>query len=251
MISRDSPFRRLPIDLPRRQILYFDALRLSAEMAELAFHRLSELLVRISEKDEEPLSNKAISGLTDAYTVIDSTHRFREVLRLTPGIKHNAKFKLFMRQTQDVEKLRHVVQHLNQEVDRIAQEGWAALGTITWLGSSEVLGGPPTAWILQAGTSYSGQLTYGPMIDTWSSLTSGEIDDISIVTAGVKVNLSKLMHHLRSMVRSLEVPLEQFGAGKEHFGSDTVFSFSLVPLKEDSYQNASSKEEEASEADAS
>jgi hypothetical protein len=48
MISKESPFRRMPTDLPRRQILYFDALRCSAEMAGLAFERLHALLMLIS-----------------------------------------------------------------------------------------------------------------------------------------------------------------------------------------------------------
>lgn len=66
-----------------------------------------------------------------------------------------------MRQTKGVRELRHIVQHLNREVDRIAQEGWAALGTLTWLGPSAVPDSPPSSYILQAGTFYTGQWTHG------------------------------------------------------------------------------------------
>ena len=86
------------------------------------------------------------------------------------------------------------------------------------------------------------------MIDTWSSLASNEIADISIATAGVKLNLSKAMSCLRSMVLSLEVPLAQFAENKEHYGSDVIMSVSLTPLQEDNGQNTSSSgEDRASE----
>ena len=137
-----------------------------------------------------------------------------------------------MRQTKDVKKLRNIVQHLNRHVDRIAQEGWAALGTLTWLGPSAVLDGPPTLYILQAGTLYAGQRTYGPLVDTYSSLPDGEIADISLATAGFKVNLSMIMDKLRSIIRSLEGPLEDFAAEKERFGSDVLFTFALTPVEE-------------------
>ena len=242
MISSESPFRRLPVNLPRRQILYFDAIRLSAEMAGLAFERLYDLLMLVSKQSEgDPPADKAVRAIADAYLVIDSAHRFREIFQITPGLKHNAVFELFMRQTQDVEKLRHVVQHLNQEVDRIVQEGWAALGNLTWLGPSAVQGGPPTPWILQAGTSYPGEITHGPVIDFQSSISPGEIVDISLATAGVKVNLSKLVDRLQSIIRSLEAPLKELAADKKHFGSDVVYMFALLPVQEETQKTRSDK----------
>ena len=234
MISKESPFRRLPVNLPRRQILYFDALRLSAEMAGLAFERLYALLMLVSKQSEgDPPADKAVRALADAYLVIDSAHRFRTTLQTTPRVKHNAAFKLFIRQTQEVVKLRNVVQHLNQNVDRIEKEHWAVLGTLTWLGPSAVPGGPPTSFIFEAGTSYRGQMTYGPMIDFQSSLPTGEIADISLATAGVKVNLARLVDRMRSMIKGLEIPLKKFAADKKHFGSDRLLMLPLVPVKED------------------
>jgi hypothetical protein len=41
MIAQDSPLRTLPAELPPRQILYFDALRLSAEMVQAAYEQLA------------------------------------------------------------------------------------------------------------------------------------------------------------------------------------------------------------------
>ena len=232
IISRESPFRRMPVDLPRRQILYFDALRLSAEMAGLAFERLRDLLTLVSEKKEEPAAHKAVSALLDAYSIIDSLHRFRELLQVTPGLKHNPAFKLFIRQTKDVEGLRHIVQHLKGKVDRIAKERGAALGTLAWLGPSAVPDGPPSCYILQAGTWYPHQRTHGPMIDFQSSLGTGEIADISLTTVGYRVNLSTMMDRLESIIRGLESPLEEFAADKERFGSDVFCRIALEPVED-------------------
>ncbi len=242
MISSNSPFRRLPVNLPRRQILYFDALRLSAEMAGPAFERLYDLLMLVSKQSGgDPPADKAVRALSDAYCVIDSAHRFREILQTTPRLKHNAVFELFIRQTQDVKKLRNVVQHLNRNVDRIAQEGWAALGNLTWLGPSVVRGGPPTSWIIQAGTSYPGQITHGPMIDFQSSIPPGEIVDISLATAGVRVNLTTLVGRLRSIIKNLEVPLKKLAADKKHFRSDGIYMFALAPVQEETQNTRSDK----------
>lgn len=243
IIGTESPFRRMPVDMPRRQILYLDAIRLSAEMAGAAFDRLHDLLMKITAERDAQLTgsgehpgraqaHNAVPALLDAYSIIDAIHRFRELLRVTPGLKHNAPFELFMRQTKDIRELRHIVQHLNREVDRIAQEGWAALGTLTWLGPSTVPDGPPSSYILQAGTFYAGQWTHGPMIDTYSSLPKGEIADIAILTAELRVNLSTIMNNLRSITRSLEGTLQEFAADKERFGSDVLLTFVLTPVNE-------------------
>lgn len=239
IIATESPFRRMPVDMPRRQILYFDALRLSAEIAGVAFDRLHNLLTGITNRHDlltdvtEQQEDKAVPAILDAYSIIDSVNRFRELLQVTPRLRHNSVFELFVRGTEDIRELRRIVQHLNnREVDRIAQEGWAALGTLTWLGPSVVPDGPPSSYILQPGTFYPGQWTYGAMIDTYSSLGESEIADISLTTAGLRVNLSTIIDKLRSIIRSLEGPLEEFAAGKERFRSDVLLIFALTPVQE-------------------
>jgi hypothetical protein len=103
IISDESPFRRMPVDMPRRQILYLDALRLSAEMAALAFDNLHTLLLGLCERREDSLGDRAVRAILDAYSVIDAVHRFRQLLQATPGLKHNAAYELFMRHTKGVE----------------------------------------------------------------------------------------------------------------------------------------------------
>jgi hypothetical protein len=121
MVSPESPFRRLPVDLPRQQVLFCDALRLSAEMADFSYKRLECLLKSLMIAAEGGnRATKAVEGIVYAYGVIDAANRFREVLRVFPGLKQqNPVFKLFIRTTATVEKLRDITQHLNKDL----QEG--------------------------------------------------------------------------------------------------------------------------------
>jgi hypothetical protein len=100
MVSADSPLRRLPVDLPRRQVMFTDALRLSAEMAALSFQNLEDLLkALVVEKRRDGVKGVAVEAIVHAYGVVDAANRFREVLRSFPGMKQNAVFQLFIRQT--------------------------------------------------------------------------------------------------------------------------------------------------------
>lgn len=117
MISQESILRRLPKTLPRRQILNLDGLRLSAEMAGIAFESLSDLLHELSQPKETrgPLGDRVVRALMYTYSVVDSIHRFRELLMVFRGLKHNDVYELFIRQTKEVETLRNIVQHLRKK----------------------------------------------------------------------------------------------------------------------------------------
>jgi len=123
MLSAESPLRRLPVDLPRRQVMFTDALRLSAEMAALSFRNLEDLLkALVVEKRPDGVKGVAVEAIVLAYGVVDAANRFREVLRSFPGLKQNAVFQLFIRQTAAVESLRDVIQHLNRELRSIGEQ---------------------------------------------------------------------------------------------------------------------------------
>lgn len=128
----DSPFRSLPATLSRRHVLYLDGLRISAEISGIALRRLRSLLVDISTSADRPVAHEPVLALADAWTTIDNVNRFRELLRSTPGVKHNAVFELFVRGTEIAETMRDAVQHLNnREINTLAEAGLAPLGTVT------------------------------------------------------------------------------------------------------------------------
>ena len=231
MLLPDSPFRRLPVDLPRQQVLFIDALRLSAQMAAFSFENLEHLLKSLVNAGEsETVGEDVIKGIVYAYGVIDAANRFREVLRVFPGLKQNEVFKLFMRATAQVESLRDVTQHLNRELRAIGDRQAAALGTITWLGPSPTEDSPPSAWILQPGSFYPDQLTFGPEMDMLARVAPCEIAQVSLVTSGVRVNLSDVVRRIQAMLGGLEPSIREYAQGKQLLGSDTLIHFLLKPV---------------------
>ena len=209
--------------LPRRQAMFTDALRLSAEMAAFAYRNLESLLKElVAEKPRDSVKGVAVEAIIHAYGVVDAANRFREVLRSFPGLKQNAVFQLFIRQTEAVESLRDVIQHLNRELRSIGEQQSAPLGSITWLGPSRNEKSPPTAWVLQPGSFYRGQVTFGPMMDLEARIPLGEIRQVHLVTSGVRVDLSDTIERIRIMITSLEPSVREHASGKELLGSDVL-----------------------------
>lgn len=61
-------------------------------------------------------------------------NRFRELVAQLPGLrKKQPSIRLFMEKTLDVEAMRNIVQHLRQELQKMASAGVPVLGTLCWL----------------------------------------------------------------------------------------------------------------------
>ncbi len=233
LVSEDSPLRRLPATLPRRVILHLDGLRLCAEIIDLAYERLLTILRELCYQ-KLPLTGRQISVMSDAWVIIDATHRFRLVLAGTPGLKHNHVYELFMRSTATVEELRHVIQHLDNEVDRIAEGRQAVLGTLSWLAASPTPDAPPSAYALTVGSEYPDKITVGPMMDLWSTLPPDAIEQIEIALGMHKVDLSNVVGRVGTMIQSLVTPVAEYAEGKPALGSDRLMHFELRPVEHDS-----------------
>jgi hypothetical protein len=151
------------------------------------------------------------------------------VIRQFPGLKHNTAFKLFMRKTAAVESLRNVLQHLNAELDSIGEQQSAALGTITWLSPSPDESSPALACIIQPGSYYPGQVTYGPLMDLEAWIPPGEVRQIHLVTSGARVDLSDTVERIQAMITGLEPSFQEVAEGKNLMGSDVLLCFKLTP----------------------
>ncbi len=229
IIREKSPFRRLPATLPRRHMLHLDGLRLCAEIVDLAYRRLLTVIRQLTY-DCVPLDGRQIGAFADAWTIIDSTYRFRLILAATPGLKHNFVFESFMRFTKAVEDLRHTIQHLNNEVENIANAHQAILGTLTWVAASPTPGAPPSSFLLTVGTEYPDKITFGPVVDLEATLASQAIDKVAIALSSHRVDLIDPVCRIRSMIRSLETPLAEYGKDKPALGSDRLVRFELTPI---------------------
>jgi len=233
-IDLGSPLRRLPTDLPRRQVLYLDALRVSFEMAVVGYDHLVAVLRTLMADTAPTLDGSQVDAIAYAWSVVDSLHRFRIVLTATPGIKHNHVYELFIRGTAGVESLRNAVQHISGELDQIAAQAQAPLGTLTWLGPSAAPNGPPTMFLLNVCTPYPGQLAFGPIVDLQSRLQEGTIANVKLSLSRSQLDITDAQNRLKSFVRSLAPAIATASADKPSFGADRLMRFQLIPSTPDS-----------------
>ena len=227
MLSPDSPLTSLPRDLPRRQILFLDAIRLSGQMADFAYRALVDTARRLMQRTDKPNPDDATRAITHAY--IDAANRLREVVRSMPGLKHNHEYELFMRGTNSVEQLRNVVQHLNQELKTIAERRTASMGTLSWLGPSPAPDCPATAWILQWGSYYPELRTVGSRIDLLTGVTEGGVEDICLTTSATRVDLTHTCDRIQRLIRAIEAAARKLPAKSGKLGSDVLMHFELRP----------------------
>ncbi len=230
MLDQNSPLRKLPHGLPAKQIVFLDALRVSAEIAGQAYDELIAEIRLFGDKSESDRKGNSVRAVRHAWTFIDAVHRFRVVLQQTPHVKHNHVYELFMRRTETVTEMRNKAQHLNHELARIAERGQGAYGTLTWVlgvGEDRV----PRPMMINVGTAYG--RVVGPVVDFEERLPIGELRRVRLELADGLLTLSETWEHVHSMVRSLEAPLAEFAEGKGAYGSDQVMSFDFVPVKVD------------------
>jgi len=229
MIDQNSPLRQLPHELSAKQIVFLDALRVSAEIAGQAYSDLlSELrLLETEPKPDQP--RNFVRVIRHTWTFVDAVHRFRVVLQQTPRVKHNHVYELFMRRTETVTEIRNKAQHLNQELAGIAKRNQGAYGTLTWVvgaGEDHV----PKPRMLNIGTAYG--RVVGPMTDFEERLAIGDIYRVQLELADRLLTLSDAHEHLASIVRSLEAPVADLAKGKSRYSSDQFIKFDLIPVDE-------------------
>ena len=137
IIGPDSPLRNLPVNLNQKQRLYFDGIRYSIEMADLAHIRLKQTLHDLS------INCNTLAGLhyrhfvpavLDTWSIIDSVNRLRGLVRQTPGFKQKSPgLVIFDQKTSSVEELRNSVQHLNHTIEHLLHESLPVWGLISWV----------------------------------------------------------------------------------------------------------------------
>lgn len=164
LIPEDSPLRNPPPELSRKQVLILDGIRYAAEMAHIAYERLFAKLQDISLGSDEPKTRVSVEAMMDAWTIVDSAHRFRDMIEGLPGLKKHPWKRILQDQTKDVAELRDCVQHLLGEIDGLIENGGQLWGYLTW---AQIRNGQYTGkWLmLSGGSNYVGDKWYiaGPM----------------------------------------------------------------------------------------
>lgn len=138
------PKGSFPHDL--QKFLFTDGLQHSVHMSDLSYRKLCADLLVVSKNyyarckegkitlTKEAIFTYEISALSNAWQVIDSVNRLRELLIHAPGIrKRDTEYKVFFRQTENVKHLRDNIQHLNNQIPQFIRDRIPAWGTLNWV----------------------------------------------------------------------------------------------------------------------
>ena len=224
ILAEESPLRRLPSSLNRKQMLFFDAIRYSIEMADLAHGRLRQILEEFAScyRSERP-PQKYVCAFLEAWSVIDSVHRLRQLLFRLPGLKQNAPgFQLFQRQTKDVLDLRNCLQHLNKEVEAALKGHLPLLGGINWVYAEKAGSGSVLSCALIAGTVW-GKKKGPQLVNPCGKKIFPPVDLITLQVSSHRVSLSEVMNAVKALANSIEKQLQSQFAGLPTSAGDLIF----------------------------
>jgi hypothetical protein len=134
-------------------------------MAHIAYERLYSHLQTVAASPTEPRVRDTAVAMLDAWSIVDSAHRFRDLVESMPGLPNSAWKRLLRDRTDEVAALRDCVQHQLGEIDRLSSGGGQLWGYLTW---PEVRDGRYTGkWLMMTGGSdYVGDqwLFIGPAV---------------------------------------------------------------------------------------
>jgi len=225
--EKESPMRRLPIELNRPQLLFLDAIRFSIEMASFSQLRLLATLAKISEKrdglsDEEKMLDQ-ISALQDAWNIVDSSFRLRCLVGSVPYMKKNTPaVQSFVRATAQVPAMRNLIQHLDTEMKQLIEGDHSAWGSLCWAVVTDAKNCIIESWQFIPGTSFSGDKPH--IVNPLGRLFKREIDHIELHAGEHRLSLSDVMEAIRFFGERLEDALVGHFDGKHTSISDVLMA---------------------------
>jgi hypothetical protein len=228
IIDDNSPFRRVPTQTSRKHMLFYDGIRYSVEMADLAHNRLRETLYEIAQSPyaPDPASHDFASAVLDAWSIVDLVHRLRSLIEQAPGIKQKSPSLLsFMKKTADVERLRNAVQHLNQQIHKIADLNIPVWGALSWVTLLDPELRSVWTCTLVAGTFFERS---EPLISPLGKQFHPPVDLITLEASNCSVCLSDAMRSVEQVVRSLEDHLREQFKDLPNMGRDVLLCGQIV-----------------------
>ena len=236
LIPEDSPLRVLPTDLSRRQVLYFDGIRYAAEMINLSYNRLFSQLMEIGATDREVTTLDIATAMLDAWSIVDSTNRFRDLVKRTPGLHRKSWKHILLADTSEVDAMRNGIQHIEGNISDLADNGHQVWGYLRW---AQMNDGGYTGWWYA--------MTPGSVFRADQFLVAGPVNlppgvppgAIRLMAFGKDVYLGKCMTAIVTAVEAIveeikngEVRLIGGSAHDERAGGDIIYGMATELLTE-------------------
>lgn len=219
LLGRDSPLRRIPINVTPKQAVFLDGIRHSIEVMDVGFGRLRIGLTKVALEPPHPHDLPLVgAGLfLDAWAVVDAIDRFRQFYSRFPGMKRSAasdQIPSLSESLQTFRNLRNVGDHVVDRADAVVAKGGAALGELTWLTGAQIL--PEViAWhcVLRPGTLRSEPALPSMPLETTLDWPT---DYICLKAGSYRGNLSQVRIHIAGRIRHLESQLNKIFSKPEY-----------------------------------
>jgi hypothetical protein len=138
--------------------------------------------------------------MLDAWSIVDSAHRFRDLVANLPGLPNCAWRRVLDERTKEVADLRNCVQHQLDEIDGLVSGGGQLWGYLSW---AELRDGRSTGmWhMVAAGSDYVGDrwLFIGPAVLPFAA----PISRVRLNAFGRQVYLARTVEALMTAVSAL------------------------------------------------
>jgi hypothetical protein len=224
VVGDESPLRRLPLDLDRKQALYLDGMRHAVEIADLAFRRLCGTLAHIATHGHA--NETTTHAFADAWTLVDAVDRFRNLFQQFPamldrcGPPTRAEVDLSAH-FAELRNLRNVADHIAQRIDYVLARRMPVLGALSWFAPDPDMEGG-RIFVLAPGT-HTGDSKIGAVNPAGreGALLCG-IGLVTLSAGEYRVCLSEVHDLLELEVRRIESMLGSQTAGFDHGPSDAL-----------------------------
>jgi hypothetical protein len=204
MISADSPLSVLPRGLDPRQRVLLDAIRISAQCIDISYRRLAENLEK-GRPGSESGKPAGIAAMLDAWSVIDSLHRLRQLVQRMPRWRNRSPGKqIFLRATAAAEKLRDSIQHLDTEADSLLRSGRPPFGALTWISPYE--GGGLKMYVQSFIPGQFESANPGSLVEIPEHVPA-TIDQIELWAFDLQANITDAYRAVEKLVSGLEVSM--------------------------------------------
>ncbi|MBC5839648.1 hypothetical protein [Flavobacterium muglaense] len=205
ILSENSPFKMLPLEMIEYQRMIFDAIRITFEMIENEYSLLEEKLNKISQENSVKENTSQI--FASAWAIVDHSSRLIKLFQKLPSESNHKVLENILL----VNAFRNTIQHLHERIDESMFENKSPYyGILVWH-HKNMITEELTPKILVSGLTFGFSVNFKmPEI----SELNQEISSITIQTFDKKkvisMDLSLLLENIKSLCITNEEKLGKF-----------------------------------------
>ena len=211
MITHDSPFRRIPKNLDRKQAFFIDGIRHAAEICELSYNRLTLGLYALSQKAADSVPEPTFAQyFLDAWAFVDAADRLRCLWAMQPNaesLPSPVDPTTLRAALEDVRAVRNVSDHIAQKADQAVSLNAPALAMLAWV--SLISESPIRAktCVIRPGFAQGSVKTHFPFPAAGTYAMVNHCTEVRIHAGKEVANLTKARETLVSVVEYAEETL--------------------------------------------